>query len=333
MPKSKKLSKTGEELQLSLFQNFISNSPEDVSNTIEMWESIPKYFFTPAQIKKLRTDKGLAESFKWTFKYQNTSCTVKIQPALIENKDGTSSAYFPGVTEELVEEALKKIFTQQNYGFHNPSDLESWVKFSLRMVQRELKSRGRDRNLKQIKHAIEVMSSCIITLYQEDKEVYKGAILSDLITVNRDQYLADRDSQHVARLPVFISKGINALNYRQFNYSRLMECDEQLSRWLYKRFINKFRQASITNNYHFMYSLIAEESGLLQGTIDQAKRRKVHSALEELKGLGVIRDYTIDIRKENRRITDVKYNITASHEFIKEQKAAKSLSEKVRFSK
>jgi hypothetical protein len=51
---------------------------------VEVWESIPKYFFTPRQISQLRTEGGLAEPYKWNFSYNDSPCTVKIQPALIE---------------------------------------------------------------------------------------------------------------------------------------------------------------------------------------------------------------------------------------------------------
>jgi hypothetical protein len=38
-------------------------------------------------------------------------CIVTIQPALIKQKDGSYKAFFSSVTEELIEEALKKILT------------------------------------------------------------------------------------------------------------------------------------------------------------------------------------------------------------------------------
>ena len=46
--------------------------------------------------------------------------------------------------------------------------------FTLSMVQKELTAQGRSRSIKEIKHAIEVMSSCIISLYKENNEVWKG---------------------------------------------------------------------------------------------------------------------------------------------------------------
>jgi len=57
----------------------------------------------------------------------NGPCAVKIQPTLIEQEDGSYKAFFPSVTEELVEEALKKILADQRYGLHDPNNVETWV--------------------------------------------------------------------------------------------------------------------------------------------------------------------------------------------------------------
>lgn len=326
MPKKKTPAKTPpattvKSVQMDLFAQFVTNDLEHVSNTVEIWESIPKYFFTPKQMEKLRTREGLAKPYTWKYEYNNLPCTVKIQPALIEQKDGGYKAFFPGVTEELVEEALKKILSKQQYAIHDPNNAETWVRFTLSMIQKELKARGKSRNRPEIKHAIEVMSSCLLTLYSEGKEAWKGAILQDLVTVGREEYLADVDAHHVARLPLFISRAINQLEYRQFNYDRLMGCKEQLTRWLYKRLINRFRQASWTNDYHFMYSDL-KNSGLLQQGRESDNRKKVVSALKELKKQNVLMRTEIDQRKNGNAIVDVKYTVFPSPDFVKEQKAA-----------
>lgn len=313
--------KVEQSLQYDLFSAFVTNTPSEVSNTVEIWESIPKYFFTPKQVEKLRLNTGHADPYKWDYLRDGVPLTVKIQPALIEQSEGTYKAFFPGVTEEFVEEALKKIFSDQHYGLHDAQNSESWVRFTLKMVQKELRARGRSRDINQIKHAIEIMSSCIITLYNNGKEVWKGSILQDLVTVGREEYLADTDSHHIARLPLFISLSINRLEYRQFNYDRFMGCNEQLSRWIYKRLINRFLQASVLNQYHFMYSDL-KGSGLLQQTRERDNRAKVTSALEELVTRGVLSRYVTEDKKEGRIIIDVKYIVFPSMDFISEQKAA-----------
>lgn len=309
-------------VQFDLFTAFLTNDDGAVSNAIELWDGIPKYFLTSKQQDSLRTEDGLAPSYLWEYTYQGRPCKVRIQPALIEQKDGRDKAFFPSVTEEIVEEALKKILTDQQFGMHDPDKVESWVKFTLSMIYRELKARGRERNRQQIKHAIAVLSGCIITLYQDGKDVYKGPILSDLITVNRDEYLADADSYHAARLPIFVSHSINRLRYRQFNYSRLMELNEQLSRWLYKRLVHRYRHASLMDTYHFMFSDVKQSSGLLQQTRDIDNRRKMISALDELQNNGVLLSFDATELKEGRKVVDVKYTVTGAPDFIREQKAA-----------
>jgi hypothetical protein len=309
-------------VQFDLFTAFLTNDEGAVSNAIELWDGIPKYFLTAKQQENLRTEDGLAPSYTWEYTYQGKPCKVRIQPALIEQKDGSDKAFFPSVTEELVEEALKKILTDQHFGMHDPGNSESWVKFTLSMIHRELKARGRERNRDQIKHAIAVLSGSIITLYQDGNDVYKGPILSDLVTVNRHEYLADSDSYHAARLPIFVSQGINRLQYRQFNYSRLMGLNEQLSRWLYKRFVHRYRHASLIDTYHFMFSDVKQCSGLLQQTRNIDNRRKMISALDELQDNGVLLSFDASELKEGRKIVDVKYTVTGAPDFIREQKAA-----------
>lgn len=308
-------------IQMDFFTSFLSNDEANVSNTVEIWENIPKYFFTPKQVEKLRSKDGSAKPFEWAFTYHGKSCNVIIQPAFIKDSDGVTRAYFPSVTEELTEEALKKILTMQNMALHNVEKSETWVRFTLRMIQKELKNRGKARSLDQIKRSIQVMSRCILSVSVGKKEVWSGAILQDLVTVDRDEYIADNSAQHAARMPLFISHAINALDYRQFNYHRLMSCKEQLSRWIYKRLITRYRQASLMDDYHFMYSSLVC-SGLLQQSRDRDNYKKVRSALDELITEGVLMSWKETPVKEGRRVVDVKYNINSGIEFMREQKAA-----------
>ncbi len=326
IPKNKLPAEGTRAVQLSLFSQFITNDKSKISNTVEVWESIPKYFFTAKQVEELRSVDGLAKPYQWEYKYNNMAYTVKIQPALIEQEDGSYQAYFPSVTEELVEEALKKILTIQNQGIHDANNLETWVRFSLSMVQRELKARKRARDRNEIKHAIQVMNKCNIAVFKENKEVWSGAILQDLTTVGREEYITGVDVDHIARLPLFISHSINHLEYRQFNYDRLMSCNEQLTRWIYKRLVNRFKQASYMTSYWLKYTDIKQASGLLQQARETDNRKKVISALKELQKNKVVLSYEIDNHKEGNAIVEVTYTVTAAPEFIKEQKAANKRS-------
>lgn len=309
-------------IQYDLFSQFVTNDPDSVSNTVELWESIPKYFFTSAQVEKLRIPTGHADPYKQPYSYKGMDCTVTIQPALIEQENGSYKAFFPSVTEELIEEALKKILTDQNYGIHDPAKSETWVKFSLRMVEKELKKRGKRRSIAEIKQAIQVMNRCIITLSKGKKELWSGAILQDLVTVDREEYIEDTGALHAARLPLFISHAIDKLEYRQYNIDRHMTLKTQLSRWLYKRFVHRYKQASMTETYHFRYLTVKAESHYLEGKTERNNRKKMIDTLDELKAHGILMFYEAQEIKEGRKIIDVTYTVTASLDFRTEQKAA-----------
>ena len=101
-----------------------------------------------------------------------------------------------------------------------------------------------------------------------------------------------------------------------------MNCKNQLSRWIYKKLINNYVQASFMNDYNFLYSGL-KNSGLLQQKTEQKNRAKVKKVLSELVKEGVVRTFNVKSNKYGgRKIIDVKYTINATQEFISEQKAA-----------
>ena len=116
----KKLPKnTIQSVQYDLFGQFVTNDKADTSNTLRIWERIPKYF--PAKtLQKHMPKKGHPDPYEWEYIENGYKYTVIIQPALI--KEGLEyKAYFPSSTEDNIEEVLKKILSNQNYGIHDPS--------------------------------------------------------------------------------------------------------------------------------------------------------------------------------------------------------------------
>jgi len=154
--------------QFDLFTTFFGDS-KHLSNTIELWDAIPKYAVSARQQNKLRDEKGALPVYEQEFEYrptvegapQSVPCRVAIQPASIKNPDGSYTQYYPSTDEELVEEVLKKIFTDQQFGIHQANTDESWVKFSLNMLQKELKARGKTRNIDQIKNSLEILARAV----------------------------------------------------------------------------------------------------------------------------------------------------------------------------
>ena len=191
---------------------------------------------------------------------------MTIQPALLEQPDGSYKAFFPGTTEELVEEVLIKMLADRLRGYHDDELGDSWVLFSLRDLFRELMRRGRTRNLQELKHAIDVLSGCVITLERDGRKIYAGGIISSVFLADRNNFFDDAERPCTVLLNPFLTHAVSYLEYRQFNYTRYMTCNTQLARWLYKRLIHRYRQANHMNDYHCLFSTLCEASGLLQIT-------------------------------------------------------------------
>ena len=319
--------------QYDLFTSFFGDS-KDLSNTIELWDAIPKYAVSARQQNKLRDEKGNLPLHEQNFEYRPTTnnapasipCKVTVQPASIKNPDGTVTQHYPSTDEELIEEVLKKIFTDQQFGIHQPADNESWVKFSLTMIYRELKSRRKARSYPEIKKSLEILNRAVYEVefsgQKTKKLLYTSPILSDMTRTTRDDYLEDPKALWCARLPALVSKSINELTYRQFNYGTLMSLSTPLARWLHKRLSHQYINAGMLQPYNILLSSITRDSGLLHHSRTSANVETVEEALEELKKTEVLWWFKKDDRRQGKKITDILYTLQPSNNFIDEIKAA-----------
>jgi hypothetical protein len=328
---SKPPAKPQNSLQYDLFTTFFGDRAE-LSNTIELWDAIPKYAVSPRAQSALRSPEDRLPVHEYCFVYAarrsdqriESACRVALQPASIKTKDGYVD-FYPSTDEELVEEVIRKIFADQQCGMHDPNNAESWVRFSVQMIRKELKARGKTRSLDEIKRSIDILRKTIVSLYIDDTDepVYSAPILSDVTKVTREQYLSDSSLTWFARLPALVSKSVNDLTYRQFNYGVLMSLTSQLARWLHKRLSHNYTNASFLDPYEILFSSIQRDSGLLTYTRTNDNLKALEAAFAELQASSVLYGWKrLEERREGRRIVDIKYSLQAHADFIKDVKAA-----------
>lgn len=325
--------------QLSMFRNFYGDS-KDLSNTIEMWDAIPKYAVAGRIQASMRDEKGNLPLYEQEFVYTPTyanrpeplHCKVIIQPVKIKNKDGTSTDYYPSADEELVEEVLKKIFSDREFGElaeHDPTQKKSKVWFTLNMVQKELKERGRTRSLDEIKQSIEILAKTVLEVgLLKDRSrrglLYTGTILQDLTRLTREDYLIDPKQLWCARLPEPISDSINNISYRQFNYGTLMDLKSPLARWFHKRLSHNYIQANHLNKYTISQTTIERDSGLVRHPRKDRRMAYVEGVLQELVEANVLETFEAEKASTNtgKRVLNVKYHLQPSFDFVQEMKNA-----------
>src|SRR4030095_15898624 len=318
--------------QYDLFTTFFSKDPRDLSNTIELWDAIPKYAVSPRQQNASRDDNWRLPVHVQEFEYRPShldtapvTCRLKVQPASIEIQPGKFMDFYPSTDEELIEEVLKKIFADQQYGMHSVAGNESGVRFTLYMIQKELKTRGKSRSIDEIKRSLEIMSQAVVEVEfqgQAKSLRYTNLLLSDLTRMTRNDYLQDPKGMWYGRLPAIVSKSINELTYRQFNYATLMSLPTPLSRWLHKRLSHQYTNAGLLHPYQIKFSTIQRDSGLLHHSRRSANRKAIDSAMSALEKRNVFLSVSCQEERNGREIVDVLYTLTSHPNFISEVMAA-----------
>lgn len=335
-PKAKKVEKNTQlpsvdafkSVQLDLFQSFLCNTVEEedkLSNTIELWDNIPKYSLSQQAMNKLRTREGLLQRLDKDFEYKNKSYKVRITAAIIDIDDGSEKAFYPSANEELVEDALRKIAAEQQRGFFDKPNYKSGVSFSLYILRRELKKRGHTRSYQEIIKSLKILAgSNIEILLQDGKGFAQTNYLPSLAAVSRLNLKDDSKAKWLAHFHPLVTESIDTLSFRQYNYHQMMSHSTQLARWMHKKVSHNYVNASVMTPYTVWISSIRRDSGLLEYKRPNDRVRKFEDTLKELVEHSVLLTFDRDEerRGERNKILDIKYSLSPHPDFVKDVKAA-----------
>lgn len=318
-----------ENRQLALFQNLLGNTLEErdrLSHAIELWDSTPRYSLNRKAMNAARVNDKFLDPRELSFQHRGCAYTLVVAPARLKDADGVFRDYFPGATEELVEEALRKLAIEKQAGYFDEPNYRSGVLFSLHELRQELKSRGHARSLQQCVHALNVLAHSVLTIkpHAEGEAKITASCLPSLVAVSRARLNTDPKSKWQVQFHPLVTASIDRLDYRQHNYHLSMSLTTQLARWLNKQLVLKYTAASLMNPFDMRYSTIRRDSHLLER---YARPRDAIAALEEafaeLKNRDVLMQVVRnDVLGERGKLLDVAFVLTPSLRFVAEVKAA-----------
>jgi hypothetical protein len=157
--------------QLTLFQTFLpEEDPDDkYSNTIELYDAIPKYFSNPKAMADMRQLGAYLPTLERVFRHRNETYTVHIRPARLQDRLGKDKEYYPGSREELVEEALRKVACDQMNGVY--LDNQAGVQFTLYELKQELKRQGHDIHFYSLIDSLRICSGVLLSVRRDNGNV------------------------------------------------------------------------------------------------------------------------------------------------------------------
>jgi hypothetical protein len=261
-----------------------------------------------------------------TFQHRGCTYTLTVAPARLKDSDGEFRDYFPGATEELVEEALRKLAIEKQVGYFDKPNYRSGVIFSLYELRQELKDRGHERTFQDIVHALNVLAHSVLTIkpHVEGEHQVTASCLPSLVAVSRAKLRTDPKSKWQVQFHPLVTASIDRLDYRQHNYHLSMSLTTQLARWLNKQLVLKYTAASVMNPFEMRYSTIRRDSHLLER---YARARDAIAVLEqsfkELQDRDVLMYFKrTNVLAERGKFLDVAFLLTPSPRFVAEVKAA-----------
>lgn len=316
--------------QLTLFQSILCNSEDEkdrFSNAIDLWDSVPRYSVSRQAQVKARENGRFLDNHTTVFQHRNCTYTVTISPARVKDLDGSHRDYYPSTTEELVEEALRKLAIDQYAGFFDKPSFRSGVVFTIYELREELRKHGHTRSYQEIVLALNILSKSVIEIRENSGNGELLAIspyLPALVAVSRNRLKDDPTAKWAVQFHPFVTDSIDKVTYRQYNYALLMSHESKLTRWLHKYVILKCTGADPVKPFTIHYSTIKRDSGLLNEYLrERAAIDAVRKAFEDLKDKGVLNL----LERENvtgprNKLLDVIFTVWPSFDFVKEVKAA-----------
>ncbi len=321
--------------QLNLFRQVFgkADGSSDLSNVLMFWDSIPKYSVGLRQQSRMRDKSGKLPTVTHTFHYQGEECRVEITPAYIQDPTGEDIAYYPAATEELIEDILRKFLLDASLGSMvegQGNEPQTLVRFSLKMIQRELRRIGKTRSIREIKHALDVMVKSTLKIKRGKNRAHSDSILSSLTMVSREDLETDPDAMCCAYFARPITQAIHSLAFRQLSYGRMMQHDSQLARWLFRRLSYLYINASLTNTHTIKFSEINTESGLLHHKRKLDRVKAMRRALSELVDSNTLYNFKENHELSGRTIKDYVFTLFPHHDFVSMMKAANARQKHIR---
>ena len=226
--------------KLVLFQSFVCNTETERgkrSNTIELWDAVPKYCCSRKQMASLRVNGRFLPSMQRAFRHKDRGYLLRLYPAPILDFDGVERYYYPSAREEFVEDALRKLASKPGLGFHGETGglPRSGVCFSLYLLRKELAARGHAIAYADVKQSLLILARTEMEIVDTSMGHTLETWIISLTGVTREELKDDPNAKWYVDFNILVSQAIVQRTYRQFDYAGMMAHGTQLARWLHKR--------------------------------------------------------------------------------------------------
>ena len=231
---------------------------------------------------------------------------------------------FPGVREERIEYALRKMASHKRATSHQPDsgNYKGYnlvgLSFTLYELRRELEQSGIRYNIDDLKEGLRILNQSHLSIDTDN-----GSGLDELnapflpVLILSDREAAAQGVRCFVAFHPLVSHLINDSRIYRYNYSLALSFRNNYARSLFYRLSMRWSQASIENSYTISLST-AMDAIPNRGKVVARDKALFVEVLNELKEKGVISGYDLYPKKSGRKILDWIFTLHSTEWFAKQ---------------
>ncbi len=325
--------------QIELFDSWFATKDEtDNSRTLAFWDVIPWRLISHKRNGKLPE----VITFDGVKIDDQQEATVFLTPAILRPNPSSkeSRVLFPGVREELVERALRKMAVHKLAATQvqsNPRDnsMAVAIAFSLHQLRQELLNTGHGFNMVQLREALQVMRLCDVAVECQGDTFVHGKAGPILPTLEYIADPSDTDGKRTLYRVTFhplASAAILGEFYHPINYVRVMTLTQPLARWITNLLNVRFRYATQgigekKRSFRLTLKRVLSDSGMHREPRMFDNIERIREAINELREAGflergMILDQIETLKYEKTagrpKISGAEWELYASNRFARE---------------
>ena len=300
------------------------------SRLFDFWSLLP--LFTYGKQKRFSVPDTALEVLPVAtrfFQYRHRDFRLEIHPARIRIKlyrKGKAPRivdreFYPGLREELVQDALIKLAVHQGCFLGRPgSPAGVSVVFTLYALCKELRTSGHCYTPAEVRQAMEICRRTALVFKAANGKVLMETSIFSAIGFNAN----GKPQRCFVIFNPLITAAVSQGEWRLVSYRTSMRFKHCMARRLYKRLVLRYVQASPDSVYGFWLSNLLKESGTATYRRFRCQVRDFELALDELVANHIVlpswreEKFTAHDPRNPRKIADIKYHLRATSTFQKE---------------
>jgi hypothetical protein len=316
--------------QLDLFMLADSNGNPGFTNTLLIWDMIPKG-------KAYNSVSNQASLHRKVLDIKGQKITVDIQPAQIQKIDKvtgevTTTFHYPKDSEDVISDVIRHLCAQDYRRVSIESEFTFMYVFTINDVHKELVKRKQSFSHMQIVESLEILHKTSLTIWKPDMSDKVSSTILPVLNYKKNTKPGRKKTEDsFCQISFHVLYQVGLLKHNVRPYEMDSNIKSVLGRHIYRYVCGNFLNAGYNETtkadsvFEFDVDWIINSSIIAPGKTCAQNKVKVSRAMAELTELGHFLEPQYNDIKHQGKIEKSICKIIATPKFVKMMKASNHL--------